>query len=224
MANSNKTIAHILSELAFLLDVKGVAYKPRAYRKAALGIETMESDLRDIYREEGIKGLKKIPGVGASIAEKIEEYLRRKKIKLLVQLKKETSIRQIVTHYFESKGVGLEKLKNDARKRAIVYRRYTRPAKELLQLAGSVELANQAIDKVAQWAQSRNLDYAIETVIKKWLELENLKPKAIVKKPFYMDDPMIWSEARKKWYVISRDGEWLEYADSEDKIEWKVIK
>ncbi len=224
MDNRNETVAHILSELAYLLDVKGVPYKPQAYRKAAAGVEALGEDVRAIYKRDGLKGLKKIPGVGQSIAQRIEEYIKRKRIKLLDQLKKDTAIRQVITHYFETKGVDLDQLKRDARKEKIVYRRYTRPAKELLQLAGSVELAKQAIDKVALWAQTRNLDYAIETVIKKWLELDRLKPKEVVKKPFYNGDPMIWSEAKKKWYVISRDGEWLEYADTDEKIEWKTIK
>lgn len=224
MENANKTLARILEELAFLLDVKGVAFKPAAYRKAAASIENLETDVRTIYKESGLKGLKKIKGVGASIAQRIEEYILKKKIKLLDQLKKETALRQIITHYFESKGVNLAQLKRDAKRQTIIYRRYTRSAKELLQLSGSVELAKEAIDKVAEWAKTRNLDYAIETVIKKWLELDQLKPKMAVKKPFYFDDPMIWSEAKKKWYVISKQGEWLEYADKIDKIEWRIIK
>ncbi len=224
MENANKTLAHILEELAFLLDVKGVAFKPAAYRRAAASIENLATDVREIYKDGGVKSLKKIKGVGKSIAEKIEEYIKKKKIKLLDQLKKETAIRQIVTHYFETKDVNLEQLKRDAKRQTIVYRRYTRSAKELIQLAGSVELAKEAIDKVALWAKTRNLDYALETVIKKWLELDRLKPKETVKKPFYLDDPMIWSEAKKKWYVISKQGEWLEYADKIEKIEWKTIK
>ena len=223
MEKANQTIANILTELAYLLDVKGVAFKPKAYERAAQAIEALDADVRDIYKKDGAAGLKKIPGVGRSIAEKIEEYIKRKRIKLLDQVKKETAIRQVVTHYFETKGVDLAQLKRDARKEKIVYRRYTRPAKELLQLAGSVELAKQAIDTVALWAKSRNLEYAIETVIKKWLELDRLKPKEVVKKPYYFEDPMIWSEAKKRWYVISKEGEWLEYADTEDKIEWRVV-
>lgn len=223
MAKTNQTIARILEETAYLLDIKGTAFKPAAYRRAAAAIEKSELDVREIYRDGGLKALKLVPGVGNSIAEKIEEYLKKKRIKLLDQLKKDTAIRQIVTHYFETKGVSLDKLKRDARKEAIVYRRYTRPAKELLLLAGSVELANAAIDKVAAWAKSRNLEYAIETVAKKWLELDSLKPKEQVKKPFYNGLAMVWSEARKKWYVISREGEWLEYADKLNKIEWKII-
>ena len=162
--------------------------------------------------------------MGKSIAKKIEEYLKKGKIKYYEDLKQETAIRQIVTHYFKTKGVNLEQLKRDAKKRKIIYSRFTKPAKQLLELAGSIEKAKQAIDKVAEWAKSRGLDYAIETVFKKWLELDRLKPKEIVKKPFYEGRPMVWSQTRKKWYVISENGEWLEYGDDESKIEWRIIK
>ena len=216
---SNKEIAKILNEMAGLYEIKGVAFKPAAYRKAAKSLESLDKDISLIYKE---KGLKNIPGIGQSIAQKIEEYLKKGKIKQYEELKEETAIRQIVTCFFETKGVSLEELKKNAKKSKIVYSRFTKPAKQLLELAGSIEKAKEAITKVAGWANSRNLDYAIETVFKKWLELDRLKPKEIVKKPFYMGDPMIWSETRKKWYVISKDGEWLEFADKENKIEWKL--
>ncbi len=138
--------------------------------------------------------------------------------------KKETEIQQIVNHYFYSKGLSLEKIKNDAKKRKIIYSRFTRPAKQLLELAGSIKNAQKAIDKVAKWAKSRNLDYAIETVFKKWLELDRLKPKEIVKKPFYMGNPMIWSQAKKKWFVIDEGGEWHEFVGEEDDIKWEINK
>ncbi len=136
----------------------------------------------------------------------------------------ETAIQQIVNHYFKSKGLSLDEIKKDAKKRKIIYSRYTRPAKQLLELAGSISNAKKAITKVARWASSRNLDYAIETVFKKWLELDRLKPKEIVKKPYYRDDPMVWSETKKKWFVISSDGDWKEFADDESKIKWKINK
>jgi len=138
--------------------------------------------------------------------------------------KKETEIQQIVNHYFFSKGLSLKKIKNDAKKKKIIYSRFTRPAKQLLELAGSVGSAQKAIDKVAKWAKSRNLDYAIETVFKKWLELDKLKPKEIIKKPFYDNQPMVWSQTRRKWYVISKDGEWLEFGAQETEIKWKIVK
>jgi len=213
----NEDIAEILRDIAGLLDVKGDSpFRIKAYLKAASALESLQEDIS--------KTKQKIPGIGKGIKEKIDEFLKKGKIKYLEELKEETAIRQIVTHYFETKGLALQELKQSAKKRKIIYSRYTRPAKELIELAGSVEKAKKAISKVAEWAKSRNLDYAIETVFKKWLELDQLKPKEIVKKPFYKNRPMVWSDAKKKWFVISIDGEWLEYADKEDKIEWKIEK
>src|SRR3989344_5555675 len=87
---------------------------------------------------------------------------------------KETDIQQVVNHFFSTKGLSLEQVKKDAKKQKIIYSRFTRPAKQLIELAGSPEQAKAAITKVAQWAISRKLDYSIETVFKKWLELDRL--------------------------------------------------
>jgi len=220
----NEKIAKILYEIAELLSLKGVSYKPAAYRKAAENLENLQVNVTEIYQKNGIRGLERIPGVGKSIAGKIEEYIKKEKIKYYEELKEETAIRQIVTHYFETKGVNLEQLKRNAKKRKIVYSRYTKPAKQLLELAGSVKGAKVAVDKVAEWAKSRDLDYAIETVFKKWLELDRLKPKEIVKKPYYWGNPMVWSETHKKWYVIDEAGNWLEFAGKESEIDWRIIK
>ena len=220
----NKKIAEILYEIKKLLEIKGVAFKPRAYGKVAFILENLEQDISMIYKKQGISGIKKISGIGESIAKKIEEYLKKGKIKYYEELKKETAIRQIVTHFFETKDVNLDELKKNAKKRKIIYSRFTRPAKQLLELAGSVPKAKKAITTVAEWANSRNLDYAIETVFKKWLELDRLKPKEIVKKPFYLNNPMVWSEAKRKWFVIDKGGQWLEFADKESKIEWRIVK
>ena len=214
----NQEIAQILREIAEMLEINGVAFKPRAYRKAAESLDNLKEDISEV------KALENIPGVGKSIAKKIEEYLKKGKIKYYEELKEETAIRQIVTYYFETKGLNLEQLKRDAKKRKIIYSRFTKPAKQLLVLSGSVEKAKEAILKVAEWAKSRNLDYAIETVFKKWLELDRLKPKEIVKKPYYYGNPMVWSQTHKKWYVIDETGDWLEFAGKESDIEWRIIK
>lgn len=136
----------------------------------------------------------------------------------------ESPIQEVVNHYFSTKGLALEDIKEDAKKKKIIYSRFTRPAKDLLELAGSALKAKEAITTVAQWAQSRGLDYSIETVFKKWLELDKLKPKEIVKKPFYKGDPMVWSQAKKKWYVVTKNGEWLEFADKKHTMEWKIAE
>ena len=221
----NEEIAKILEDIAQVLDIKGeLAFKVKAYRKAAKTLQDLEKDIALIYKESGVKGLQKIPGVGKGLSEKIEEFLKKGKIKYYQELQKETALRQIITHFFASKGLGLQELKQSAKQRKIIYSRYTKPAKDLLTLAGSLEKAKEAISKVADWANTRNLDYSIETIFKKWLELDRLKPKEIVKKPFYEGSPMVWSETKKKWFVINDSGEWLEYADKESKIKWRIIK
>jgi ribosomal protein S21 len=148
----------------------------------------------------------------------------KKEEKIKKQIQQETAIQEIVNHYFYTKGLTLEEIKEDAKKKKIIYSRFTKPAKQLLDLAGSTKAAKEAITKVAEWAKSRNLDYAIETVFKKWLELDRLKPKEIVKKPFYEGNHMVWSETKRKWYVITPEGKWLEFADKESKMEWRIVK
>jgi len=221
----NEKISKILYDIEKLLEIKGgLVFKSRAYHRAAKALDNLKEDIKKVYQEEGLKGLKQLDGIGDSIATKIEEYIKKEKIKYYEELKEETAIRQIITYFFETKGVSLNELKRDAKKRKIVYSRYTKSAKQLLELAGSIEKAKAAINKVADWANSRDLDYTIETVFKKWLELDRLKPKEIVKKPFFRNMPMIWSETKKKWFVIDPQGEWLEFAAKEDQIEWRISK
>src|SRR3990167_1942742 len=193
----NEEILKILNNIANLLEIKGETFfRINAYKKAIRALSLLQVDISDIYKEKGIRGIKEIKDVGESTAKKIEEYIKKRKIKYYDDLKEETAIRQVITHFFESKGLSLQELKENAKKRKIIYSRFTKPAKQLLELAGSIEKAKQAIDKVAGWANTRKLDYAIETVFKKWLELDRLKPKEIVKKPFYKGDPMIWSKTK----------------------------
>ncbi len=84
----NQEIAKILYEIAGYLEMEGVAFKPRAYEKAAHSIESLEEDIAEIYQKNGIEALKNIPGVGQSIAEKIEEFLKTGKVKYYEDLKK----------------------------------------------------------------------------------------------------------------------------------------
>jgi len=154
----------------------------------------------------------------------MDKIKAKKKLHANKKQQQESDIQQIVNHYFYTKGLNLDEIKENAKKRKIIYGRFTKPAKQLLDLAGSIDKAKEAITKVAEWAKSRNLDYAIETVFKKWLELDRLKPKEIVKKPYYMGNPMIWSDTKKKWYVITPENDWLEFCDKEDKIDWRIEK
>lgn len=71
----NKEIARLFNEISEYLEMDGVAFKPYAYQKAAMSLEALKDDLEDLYRQGGLKALKKIPGIGESMAKKIEEYL-----------------------------------------------------------------------------------------------------------------------------------------------------
>ena len=222
----NKEIANIFRKKAELLRINGEksAERINANEKAARYLESLTTNISDIYKEKGIKGLLVPKTIGPKKAKDIEEYITTGKIKDTEELDQETAIQQIIAYFFESKGLSLQELKENARKKNIIYSRFTKPAKQLLELAESIKEAKEAINKVALWANSRKLDYTIETVFKKWLELDRLKPKEIVKKPFYKGNPMVFSEAKKKGYVISKHGEWLLYAAKESEIEWKEIK
>lgn len=72
---TNRDIAEILRQIAFLLDMDGVAFKPRAYEKAAYAVEALDEPLQDVYARGGVKALEEIPGIGASIAQKLAELL-----------------------------------------------------------------------------------------------------------------------------------------------------
>src|SRR5438874_13173404 len=59
-----------------------VPFKPRAYEKAAQAIESHDRPLDAVYRAGGVKALRDIPGIGASMAEKLEELITTGKCKL----------------------------------------------------------------------------------------------------------------------------------------------
>lgn len=88
----NQDIANILYEIGQYLEMEGVEFKPRAYEKAAHSVESLEEDVTDIYKKGGFDALKEIPGVGESIAEKIEEFLKTGKVKHHDDLKKKYPI------------------------------------------------------------------------------------------------------------------------------------
>jgi len=82
----NNQIAKKLYEIADLLELKGVSFKPRAYRRAAQNIESLADDIGTYHKN---KKLQDIPGVGESIAEKVEEILETGELEYLKNLKEE---------------------------------------------------------------------------------------------------------------------------------------
>ncbi len=88
----NQEIAKIFYGIANYLEMDEVAFKPFAYRKVAINLETMEEDVEEVYKKGGIKALEEIPGVGKNIAKSIEEYLKTGKIKYYERFKKKIPI------------------------------------------------------------------------------------------------------------------------------------
>jgi len=77
----NQEIANIFYQIAIYLEMDNISFKPQAYEKAGLALEGLNENIEDIYKKGGEKELKKIPGVGENIAQKIIEYLKNGKIK-----------------------------------------------------------------------------------------------------------------------------------------------
>jgi DNA polymerase (family 10) len=71
----NDEIAERLTEMALFLEMEGVAFKPRAYEKAAQAVASHERPLAALFAEGGEKALLEVPGVGRGIAERIGELL-----------------------------------------------------------------------------------------------------------------------------------------------------
>ena len=85
----NQKIAEILYNIADILELQDIKFKPQAYRNAARGIENLSEDIALVYKHGK---LEEIPGVGEHIAKKIEEIIFTGRLKYYEQLKKETQI------------------------------------------------------------------------------------------------------------------------------------
>jgi len=88
----NQELAKLLRMMALYLEMKDVKFKPQAYEKAAYSIEALNEDIEEFIRKRGKEGLKELPGIGESIADKIIEFLKTGKIKELEEFKKEVPV------------------------------------------------------------------------------------------------------------------------------------
>ena len=106
----NSEVADVLYGVADILEMQNVQFKPNAYRKAARSVEESPKDINEVLRSSGKEGLKKnFPGVGESIAEKIEEIVTTGKLRYYDELKK-----KFPKHLFglmEIRGLGPKRIK-----------------------------------------------------------------------------------------------------------------
>jgi len=86
----NEDIAGRLDEVARILYEQGaIRFRVQAYRRAASGLRGLDRSVSEIFAEEGLAGLEKLPGVGESIAHSIRDLLRHGKLAMLDRLRGE---------------------------------------------------------------------------------------------------------------------------------------
>jgi len=84
----NSDVTGVLNTLADLLEIKGAnEFRVRAYRDAARTLEGLPRNLAEMVAND--ETLEDLPGIGASMAEKIEEIVRRGDLQQLQDLKEE---------------------------------------------------------------------------------------------------------------------------------------
>lgn len=82
----NREIANIFNEIADLLEIKGEnPFRIKAYRRAALNIESLTKNIEDLSHKE----LLEIPGIGKDLDSKVEEYIRTGKMQAYEEIKQE---------------------------------------------------------------------------------------------------------------------------------------
>ena len=116
---------------------------------------------------------------------------------------------ELVEAFFEAKGWEMN---------SQVFRRYLRASKELLLACNDdIGLAKEKLTKVKRWADLKQLDWSLETVIKRWFELDNDTPRP---KQAYIDGCKAYQNPRGDWMVINHDGTHLKWVGPLDKIEY----
>ncbi|MEU5097418.1 DNA polymerase/3'-5' exonuclease PolX [Streptomyces sp. NPDC020996] len=96
MVRPNEEVEALLQEYADLIAITGGdPFKARAYEKAARAIGGHPADVSHL----DVAGLKEIPGVGKSIAEKVVEYFRTGKVSVVEERRARipAGVRQLIT-------------------------------------------------------------------------------------------------------------------------------
>ncbi len=104
----NRQIADVFTEIADILDIKGDnPFRIRSYRNAARAVGDMSENVAAMVREG--KDIEQIPGIGASIAEKIKEIVATGKLKFLDELRAE--LPKGLPELLKIEGMGPKKVK-----------------------------------------------------------------------------------------------------------------
>jgi putative hydrolase len=94
----NATVARRLEEVAWLLEEQGAnPYRVQAYRHAADVLHHLHQSVSDIVEREGAEGLRRLPGIGESLARSIRELVLTGRLPILDRLRGETDPMALLT-------------------------------------------------------------------------------------------------------------------------------
>lgn len=85
----NQLVVRILTEIADMLDMQGVEFKPRAYRRAARTVESLAEPIEQVSAQGKLMDL---PGIGEAIAKKIKEIIDTGTLRYYEELKQKTPV------------------------------------------------------------------------------------------------------------------------------------
>lgn len=86
-APSNAEVAEMLDRVsAFLRAQRASVHRARAWSRAASVVRTLDRQVRDVVRDDGVAGLDGLPGIGPRIAGAIDEIVRTRGLAMLARL------------------------------------------------------------------------------------------------------------------------------------------
>lgn len=93
----NAGIASRFDEIARLLEEQQAnPFRVQAYRTAASTLRSLERPVRELLEDQGLKGLRDLPGIGNALARAIEQLLRTGRLGLLDHLRGEDDPEQLL--------------------------------------------------------------------------------------------------------------------------------
>ncbi len=81
-------LSRMLFEFSYWHVIKGTPFKPQAYELASESVTALGKELETTWKKGGVKTLVALPGIGESIAKKIDEYFRTGRVKEYDALKR----------------------------------------------------------------------------------------------------------------------------------------
>ena len=91
----NARLSELFDEIADMLSLDEKSdrrFEVLAYRKAAMTIGSMQEDIGEIYKKEGVDGLMRLPGIGKGISASIKEYIETGRMRKYDSLKEKYPI------------------------------------------------------------------------------------------------------------------------------------